>query len=68
MKNKLSIKEAAEFLNLSKGTLRNYHKKKILIPIQVNAVNRYRYYTKEQLEEFLKQFSTPSASEQELFE
>lgn len=65
MKNYLSIKDASEFLGLSKETLRNYQKKKILIPEYINPFTKYRYYTIEQLEEFLKKFSTPSASEQE---
>lgn len=53
----LNIKEAAEFLGISKNTLRNWEKKK-KISVHRNVANGYRLYKKEELEKLLRDMIT----------
>ena len=45
-----NIQEVADFLGLYKGTVLNYEKKHIFPKARRNPINRYREYTKEDLE------------------
>ena len=49
----LKIGEAAEFLCVSEQTLRNYHRRGILIPARIRS-SHHRGYSLTQLEDFLK--------------
>ena len=51
----LKISEAANFLGIAKGTLRNWDN---LIPCYRNPLNNFRIYKKADLEEFLKTLQT----------
>ena len=44
------ISEFAKLIGRSQATLRNWHKSGILVPFKV--INKYRYYSQTQLEEF----------------
>ena len=44
------ISEFAKLIGRSQATLRNWHKSGILIPFKV--INKYRYYSQAQLEEY----------------
>lgn len=50
--NLLTVKKAAELLNVSTDTLRLWDEKNILTPVRGD--NGYRYYTQVQISEFLK--------------
>jgi len=52
-KRLMKINEAANYLEISVVTLRAWHKKKLFMPYKVGLTG-YRYYTKEQLDELLK--------------
>lgn len=52
MKKFLTIQEAAEFLNVSSSTLRNWDKQKKLVPDR-HPINNYRVYRIEKLEAFI---------------
>jgi DNA-binding transcriptional MerR regulator len=49
----LTITQAAEFLGVVPNTLRNWHKKKVILA-HVNPINGYHYYLKEDLEKILQ--------------
>lgn len=57
----LTIKEAAEFLGISPGTLRNWEKQGKLATHR-NPVNSYRLYRKEDLEGLLKSIRNSNIS------
>lgn len=48
----MNISEAAEFLGVTRSTLRNWEMKRI-IKVYRNPMNNYRLYKKEDLEELL---------------
>ncbi|GMU18905.1 MAG: hypothetical protein AMXMBFR12_00970 [Candidatus Babeliales bacterium] len=48
----IRIKDAAQFLGVSENTLRNWEKEK-KISVYRNPLNRYRLYSKEDLEQLL---------------
>ncbi len=54
MEKYLKIKEAAVFLGVSALTLRKWDENSKLKPIKIDQKNQYRFYSKEQLEEFIK--------------
>ena len=45
-----NIQEVADILGLYKGTILNYEKKHIFPKAKRNPINRYREYSKEELE------------------
>lgn len=49
------VGEAANILGVTPQTLRNYHYRGILIP-ELILKTGHRFYTKEQLEEFIKKY------------
>lgn len=49
----LKIGEAAEYLCVSEQTLRNYHRRGILVPDRVRS-SGHREYSQSQLDDFLK--------------
>lgn len=52
MKNDLMlIGEIAEFFGISRKAIRLYEKKGIIKPVKVDAVNGYRYYSAEQVQQ-----------------
>jgi MerR family copper efflux transcriptional regulator len=50
----LTIKQAAEFLKCSSGSLRNWEKKGKLVPHR-HPMNNYRLYKREDIENLLKE-------------
>jgi len=56
-KKYLTIKKAAELLGVTPLTLRNWEKKRKLIPYR-NPVNNYRLYTYEQIKLFLNKIES----------
>ena len=54
----LMTAEAAEFLGVSQNTLRNWAKEG-KIQVQVNPVNNYRLFRREDLQEFLDSVAKP---------
>ncbi len=58
MKGFLRIQEAAEFLNITPQTLRNWDKQDKLKPHR-NPMNNYRLYKKTDLEKLLKKIKKP---------
>lgn len=52
MKNGLMlIGELADFFGISKKAIRIYEKKGIIKPVEIDAVNGYRYYSAEQVQQ-----------------
>ena len=51
--NHLKNKQAAEYLGVSEGTLRNWEKKGLITAFR-HPVNNYRLYRKEDLDEVLQ--------------
>lgn len=51
----LKIKEAALFLGVSAITLRKWDENGKLKPAKIDQKNQYRFYSREQLEEFIKE-------------
>jgi MerR family transcriptional regulator, copper efflux regulator len=51
--NYLKNKQAAEYLGVSEGTLRNWEKKGLITAFR-HPVNNYRLYRKEDLDEVLQ--------------
>ena len=54
----LKTAEAAEFLGVSQNTLRNWTKLG-KIPVQVNPLNNYRLFRREDLQSFLDSVARP---------
>lgn len=54
----LKTAEAAEFLGVSQNTLRTWAKQG-QIPVQVNPVNNYRLFRREDLQSFLDSVAEP---------
>jgi excisionase family DNA binding protein len=54
LQNYIMVKEAAKFLGVSTGTLRNWEKSS-KIKTHRNPINGYRLYKKKDLESLLKQ-------------
>ncbi len=54
----LKTAEAAEFLGVSQNTLRNWAKEG-KIQVQINPVNNYRLFRREDLQEFLDSVAKP---------
>ncbi|HCO23469.1 MAG TPA: MerR family DNA-binding transcriptional regulator [Gimesia maris] len=54
----LMTAEAAEFLGVSQNTLRTWAKQG-QIPVQVNPVNNYRLFRREDLQSFLDSVAEP---------
>ena len=54
----LKTAEAAEFLGVSQNTLRTWAKQG-KIQVQVNPVNNYRLFRREDLQEFLESVAKP---------
>lgn len=54
----LMTAEAAEFLGVSQNTLRTWAKQG-KIPVQVNPVNNYRLFRREDLQSFLDSVARP---------
>jgi len=54
--DKMKVKDAAEFLGVCAGTLRNWHKQGKLVP-EVNPLTKYRMYSEEDLMDFLARVS-----------
>ncbi len=50
MERVYNIQEVADLLGLYKGTILNYEKKHIFPKARRNPINRYREYTKEDIE------------------
>lgn len=56
-KDLLSIREAAEWLGVSNGTLRNWDKRKKLVAYR-HPLNNYRVYKRDDLEKIVKQIES----------
>jgi MerR family copper efflux transcriptional regulator len=59
-KDFLTIKEAADFLGVTATTLRNWDRRKKLVPVR-HPVNGYRLYRKSDLEELLSSLKDEKA-------
>jgi hypothetical protein len=55
MEKYLKIKEAADFLGVSALTLRKWDESGKLKPISIDPKNKYRFYSKPQLEKFIEE-------------
>ena len=49
--NLMLIGEIAEFFGVSRKAIRLYEKKGIIKPVKVDAVNGYRYYSADQVQQ-----------------
>ena len=49
----IMTKEAADLLNVTKGTLYNWHKNGKLVPSYVNPLTKRRYYLRENVDKLL---------------
>ena len=58
----IMIKEAADYLGVSRSTLRNWHKSGKLVP-RVHPVTKFRYYTLMQLNRFLEKLKAGKQKE-----
>lgn len=54
--NLLTIKQAAQILGVAINSLRNWEKKKMLVPHR-HPINNYRMYKREDIEKLAKEIS-----------